>query len=127
MPPAANPIALASRQLAQLRSRIFNTTYNPTGARTGAKYLRQRLVGPAMLGYYKPQLQLKSIMNALPANQRGFEYQKGLSGEEADRIVLMDPVEVQRLKDVERKKLLGKGPPKKGEGEPLQIFIGKVQ
>lgn len=36
----------------QLGSQIFNTTFNPTGLRTGNKILRQRLKGPALADYY---------------------------------------------------------------------------
>lgn len=83
--------------LQALRCKVFGTTYNPTGVRTGAKYLRQSLVGAAMLKYYPPQLNLKSIREAVPAMGR-----------------MTFPEEIQRLADVERKKMLGKGPPKKG-------------
>ncbi|WFD42178.1 mitochondral 37S ribosomal protein S27 [Malassezia psittaci] len=82
-----------------LRSKIFETTHNPTNARNGGKYLRKSLVGPAMLRYYPPQLNLKTLREAVPAIGP-----------------LMLPEEKQRLQDVERKKMLGKGPPKKGEG-----------
>lgn len=56
-----------------------------------------------MLEYYPPSLRLGSLGL--------FEHPE--EGEEAFR--LRDAKEVQRLKDVERKKKLGKGPPKKGE------------
>lgn len=103
-PPSAHimaPSAQALRTLATLRSRIFATAAPPSvpgGVRTGAKFLRQRLVGPSMLRYYPAQLNYKSF-NAL----------------EPSLPKLLDPRETQRLKDVERKKVLGKGPPKKGE------------
>jgi hypothetical protein len=35
---------------------IFGTTFNPTGARTGNKILRQRLKGEALKDYYLPKL-----------------------------------------------------------------------
>ncbi|PKI83212.1 mitochondral 37S ribosomal protein S27 [Malassezia vespertilionis] len=82
-----------------LRSKVFGTTYNPNNVRTGAKYLRKSLVGGPMLKYYPPQVNLRSIREAVPAMGR-----------------LTFPEEKQRLADVERKKMLGKGPPKKGEG-----------
>ena len=80
-----------------LRCRILGTSYNPNNTRTGAKYLKQSLVGAAMLQYYPPQVNLRSIRAAVPEMPR-----------------LMLPEEVQRFKDVDRKKMLGKGPPKKG-------------
>lgn len=93
----AGPPASSRAALAALRSKVFGTTYNPNNVRTGAKYLRKSLVGAAMLQYYPPQLNLKTIRQAVPSIGR-----------------LTFPEELQRLADVERKKMLGKGPPKKG-------------
>ena len=53
----------ASRQLEQIRHEIFQTTSNPQQQRTGAKYLRQRLVGPSMMQYYPPQISVSRILN----------------------------------------------------------------
>lgn len=39
----------------KLTAKIFNTTFNPTGIRTGNKILRQRLKGPALAEYYPPR------------------------------------------------------------------------
>lgn len=36
----------------QVQCRIFSTTFNPEGLRTGNKVLRQRLKGPALAAYY---------------------------------------------------------------------------
>ncbi|KDN49589.1 hypothetical protein K437DRAFT_267418 [Tilletiaria anomala UBC 951] len=94
------------KALAALRCRIFDTTYNPGAVRTGAKYLRQRLVGPAMLSYYRPQLNLRSAIASVG----------GLPGWSKEDGPLLAPHEVQRLTDVARRKEMGKGPPKKGEG-----------
>lgn len=44
------PIALTNS--AQARCRVFATTFNPDGVRTGNKILRQRLKGPALAAYY---------------------------------------------------------------------------
>ncbi|KAH9017664.1 hypothetical protein EDB84DRAFT_680629 [Lactarius hengduanensis] len=46
--------------LARLRSVIFQTSYNPTSQRTGAKYLKRRLRGPSMMDYY-PQHSLSLL------------------------------------------------------------------
>lgn len=80
-----------------LRCQVFGTTYNPNNVRTGAKYLKKALVGDAMLKYYPPQVKLSSIRAVIP-----------------EMPSLMLPEEFQRLKDVDRKRMLGKGPPKKG-------------
>ncbi|KAF2457001.1 mitochondrial ribosomal subunit S27-domain-containing protein [Lineolata rhizophorae] len=38
--------------LAKVQCRIFNTTFNPDGLRTGNKILRQRLKGASIADYY---------------------------------------------------------------------------
>ncbi|KAJ7623438.1 mitochondrial ribosomal subunit S27-domain-containing protein [Roridomyces roridus] len=43
------------KALTRLRSEIFQTAYNPRNLRTGAKYLRANLRGPAMMQQY-PEL-----------------------------------------------------------------------
>lgn len=92
------PPAKSLAALSQLRSKIFGTTYNPEGVRTGAKFLRKPLVGAAMLRYYPPYLKLRSVQSAVPEIGH-----------------LIAPRELQRFADVERKRIMGKGPPKKGE------------
>jgi small subunit ribosomal protein S33 len=57
-----------------------------------------------MLEYYPPTLKLKGLGERI-WGQEGVE--RGL--------ILMDPRERQRLEDVERRKKMGKGPPKKGK------------
>ncbi|PWN93969.1 hypothetical protein FA10DRAFT_283581 [Acaromyces ingoldii] len=115
----ASPSLLYS--LRQAQARIFNT--NPPGPpsnpalRTGSKVLKKRLVGPSMLQYYPPSLNLRSVLRIAP---------NALRPEDVDPVTrLIDPREVQRLKDVERKKMLGKGPPKKGEGRRAAMKGGK--
>lgn len=80
-----------------LRCQVFGTSYNPNNVRTGAKYLKKSLVGSAMLSYYPPQLHLSSL---------------SIGGENFAKLI--HPKESQRWKDVARKRLIGKGPPKKG-------------
>ncbi|SYW80077.1 related to RSM27 - mitochondrial ribosomal protein, small subunit [Ustilago bromivora] len=92
----AGPSYNAVSSLKALQCKVLGTTYNPTHARTGAKVLRQRLQGPSMLAYYPPTVNFRSIEKLAPGLGR-----------------LQDVRETQRLKDVERKKMLGKGPPKK--------------
>ncbi|KAF3926650.1 hypothetical protein ABW21_db0200654 [Orbilia brochopaga] len=82
--------------LMRVSCRIFNTTFNPTGERTGNKILRQRLRGPSLLQYYpKDYLTIKQF-------QRGFP-----------ELAISDEKEEYRVQQVEDHKLRGKGKPKK--------------
>ncbi|KAI6037073.1 mitochondrial ribosomal subunit S27-domain-containing protein, partial [Pisolithus microcarpus] len=83
--------------LVKTRCRIFQTAYNPTSARTGAKYLRARLRGPSMVKYYPPVANIAEL--ARTYKNAG----------------LADFAEAQRLKDVEDKKRRGKGAPPKAK------------
>ena len=83
--------------LTRLRSTIFQTSYNPTSLRTGAKYLKRRLRGPSMVEYYPNQLSIAALNKEFP----------GLD--------LVDEYEEQRLQDVADKKKRGKGAPKKAK------------
>ncbi|KAI0294675.1 mitochondrial ribosomal subunit S27-domain-containing protein [Multifurca ochricompacta] len=91
---ASAPSRLAA--LTRLRSVIFQTSYNPTSQRTGAKYLKRRLRGPSMMDYYPQQLSISAINKEF-----------GLD--------LIDEDEEQRLQDVADKKKRGKGAPKKAK------------
>ncbi|KAI0823855.1 mitochondrial ribosomal subunit S27-domain-containing protein [Trametes gibbosa] len=83
--------------LTRLRCEIFQTSYNPTSIRTGAKYLRARLRGPSMIRYYPEELTVAKF-NRMPGD---FKVQNWS--------------EYQRLADVEEKKRRGKGAPKKAK------------
>lgn len=51
----------------QAQCRIFSTTFNPEGTRTGNKVLRQRLKGPALAAYYpRRTATLRDLRNAYP-------------------------------------------------------------
>ncbi len=89
--------------LNKLRCTIFETSYNPTCIRTGAKYLRARLRGPSMLSYYPPN----QTIGAIRAGYKDWN--------------LVDLQEEQRLKDVDRKKFRGKGVPKKAKTKGSSI------
>ncbi|KZT18827.1 hypothetical protein NEOLEDRAFT_1183948 [Neolentinus lepideus HHB14362 ss-1] len=93
------PSALAT--LNRVRCQIFQTAYNPTSTRTGAKYLRKRLRGPSMMKYYPPyqQLSLAKLMKDYP---------------EWD---IVDEEEQIRLRDVEDRKKRGKGAPTKAKNK----------
>lgn len=80
-----------------LRCQVFGNVYNPSNTRTGTKYLKKALVGDSMLKYYPPQFKLSTIFAGEPAFGK-----------------LVHPRETQRWADVERKRAIGKGPPKKG-------------
>ncbi|KAI0668343.1 mitochondrial ribosomal subunit S27-domain-containing protein [Trametes maxima] len=85
--------------LNRLRCEIFQTSYNPTSLRTGAKYLRARLRGPSMIRYYPDELSV-SQFNRMPGNFKVQNWE-----------------EYQRLADVEEKKRRGKGAPKKAKSK----------
>ncbi|KAF5349608.1 hypothetical protein D9756_008906 [Leucocoprinus leucothites] len=100
LPWIRSPTKLALLSLSQTRSQIFQTAFNPTSVRTGAKYLRRRLKGPSMLAYYPPQLNLSKIVSRYP------------------ELDMVDEDEQARFEDVEYKRKRGKGAPKKqGKGE----------
>jgi len=51
----------------QAQCRIFSTTFNPEGTRTGNKVLRQRLKGPALAAYYpRRTATLRDLRTAYP-------------------------------------------------------------
>ncbi|CCD24553.1 mitochondrial 37S ribosomal protein mS33 NDAI_0D02390 [Naumovozyma dairenensis CBS 421] len=84
-------------KVAELSAKIFDENFNPTGARTGAKILSQRLKGPAIASYYgNPDvLKFKHLKTLYP----NFQF--------------TDPEENYRLAKIEAKKRRGKGAPKK--------------
>ncbi|KAH8100307.1 mitochondrial ribosomal subunit S27-domain-containing protein [Cristinia sonorae] len=92
--------------LKQLQCSIFQTSYNPTSVRTGAKYLRRRLRGPSMINYYPPTLSIAQIKRDFP-----------------DLKHLVDSKEQQRLQDVEDRKQRGKGAPKKAKSK----VVGRIR
>ncbi|KAG1772565.1 mitochondrial ribosomal subunit S27-domain-containing protein [Suillus placidus] len=97
---AAAATAIRPMQLAALtRSRcsILQTAYNPTSARTGAKYLHARLCGPSMVKFYTPEANIAQIMRQWP------------------ELEMRNFAEEERLQDVEDKKKRGKGAPKKAK------------
>lgn len=52
------PTKAAQDALHLLRCQVFQTTYNPSAVRTGAKYLKKRLRGQAMIDYITPSVAL---------------------------------------------------------------------
>ncbi|KAF9239147.1 mitochondrial ribosomal subunit S27-domain-containing protein [Melanogaster broomeanus] len=92
--------------LTRTRCAIFQTAYNPTSARTGAKYLRARLRGPSMVKYYPEDIKLS--MSKLARRHPELE--------------LVNFAEAQRLRDVQAKKARGKGVPTKAKDKSLSIF-----
>lgn len=95
------------RSLDRLRCSIFQTSYNPSSKRSGAKYLRDRLRGPSMVDYYPPDpINITKLNKMYP----GFN--------------LVDRNEVQRLIDIRDRKERGKGAPKKAKnkGRPQLVY-----
>ncbi|EED77809.1 predicted protein [Postia placenta Mad-698-R] len=99
---AIAPSRLAT--LTRLRCSIFQTSYNPTSIRTGAKYLRARLRGPSMVEYYPPEVSIAQFNRMSGGDWR-----------------IVDPQEDMRLADVEAKKRRGKGAPKKAKSKGAYI------
>jgi small subunit ribosomal protein S33 len=101
------PMQLAA--LTRTRCSIFQTAYNPTSTRTGAKYLRARLRGPSMVKYYPPEANIAQIVRQWP------------------ELEMRNYAEEERLQEVEDKKKRGKGAPKKakekGELRPYSALV----
>jgi small subunit ribosomal protein S33 len=97
---STTPFQLAS--LTKIRCSIFQTSYNPTSARTGAKYLRGRLRGPGMLKYYPEAIDMAQVQRMYKA--------AGILPPGAPSINLP---EAQRLEDVEARRARGKATPTK--------------
>lgn len=91
--------ALPSRlaALTRLRCQVFQTSYNPTSMRTGAKYLKRRLRGPSMLEYYPERPDIAALIRQFPDEG------------------LRNTAEETRLQDIIDKKARGKGTPKKAK------------
>lgn len=107
------------RKVAEAQAKVFSTMpLQPEGSapglRTGAKYLRQRLVGPSMLNYYPPAVNMRPISKQLFGPGGPLDGMAWKAPDGSLRRHIVDPKEFQRLADVERKRKLGKGPPKKG-------------
>ena len=103
-PPTESPTmaSVAPSRLAtlnKLRCSIFQTAYNPTSVRTGAKYLRARLRGPSMLNYYPVELSVPEARKMLP------------------KFEIVDKAEQERLEDVNAFKARGKGTPRKARNK----------
>lgn len=100
---SVDPLRLQA--LKRLQCSIFSTTYNPTNARNGAKYLKGRLRGPSLVQYYPPRITFKDIEHIL----------HGEFG-------VTDLAEQERLDDVEERKRRGKGAPKKAKTKGARLF-----
>jgi small subunit ribosomal protein S33 len=98
---AVAPSRLAA--LRQLQCAVFQTSYNPTSVRTGAKYLRARLRGPSMVKYYPKQVSIAQLMR------------QGLD--------LVNQEEEQRLQDAADRKARGKGAPPKAKEKGASSFV----
>jgi small subunit ribosomal protein S33 len=122
------PPSTILRSLAEVQAKVFQTTPprplgEPSSVRTGAKFLRKRLVGPSMLKYYPPTLSIKTVNSFLTAPGMPLHRKTWQAPDGTKRRGLIHSKELQRLEDVERKKAIGKGPPKKGE---LILFVLRI-
>ena len=90
----------------RLRCSIFQTSYNPTSIRTGAKYLRARLRGPSMVKYYPKVISISKLIREFP------------------ELELVDEEEEMRLQDIATRKARGKGPPKKTKKNGMLYLHG---
>lgn len=95
----ADVAPLLLKSLNRLRCSIFQTTFNPESRRTGAKYLKARLRGPAMAEYYPPREEMS--IGKLNKMYPGWN--------------LVDVHEVRRNVSVQEHKKRGKGAPKKAK------------
>lgn len=99
---AVTHIALPTRarlqEMLRVRANVFQQSWNPTCARTGAKYLKARLRGPSMIAYY-------------PKAPPTMRWMKKVALGALDDMA--DEAEFQRFEDVEAKKERGKGTPRK--------------
>jgi small subunit ribosomal protein S33 len=95
---AVAPSRLAA--LRQLQCAIFQTAYNPKSLRTGAKYLRARLVGPSMVKYYPPNWGVSDFRKT----RRGAD-------------LLVDEDLEWRVQSIEDRKARGKGTPTKAKNK----------
>jgi small subunit ribosomal protein S33 len=85
--------------LKQLRCSLFQTSYNPRGLRTGAKYFRARLKGPSVMSYYPQSFDISQIARQHP------------------ELEMVNDDEEERLQDVLERRKRGKGPPKKAKSK----------
>lgn len=145
MAPACPPSIPANlhQTLSLVRSQVFQTVYNPTGARIGTKYLRNALKGPRITTYYlEPTPAPKKFNTLLKEREKRLEEKwlsRGGDKREAERWRLeeqiapgyaevmnkpeawgvegpmWDPREEYRKSKIEFRKSIGKGRPAKGE------------
>ena len=94
--------------LAKARCAIFQTAYNPTSARTGAKFLRARLRGPSMVNYYPKDI----------------DFSMSKFAKEWPELELVNFAEAQRVWDVDMKRARGKGAPAKAKDKSaFTLFV----
>ncbi|KZF20655.1 hypothetical protein L228DRAFT_269951 [Xylona heveae TC161] len=96
-------------ELLRAQCRIFSTTFNPEGIRTGNKVLRQRLRGAAVAAYYPRRVvTFKDLQKSYPE----FE--------------IFDDVQDDRIEHLQILKAKGKGAPKKKKSaEESKKFASK--
>lgn len=93
----------------QARHRIFGTFFNPTGERTGRKYLKKKIIGPEL-----EQSMQQWSHSTFRNQQRHVLWHMLAEGGERELLAAISDAQVQGLNDRERS---GKLPPKKGQGK----------
>ena len=156
MPPACPPSIPANlhQTLSLVRSQVFQTVYNPTGARIGTKYIRKALKGPRITNYYlEPTPSPKKFNTLLKETEKRLEEKwvsRGGDKREAERWRLdeqiapgyvevmnkpeawgvegpmWDPREEYRKSKIEFRKSIGKGRPAKGESCVWLMQFGSI-
>lgn len=107
-------------EVEKLHCDIFQTSFNPTSVRTGAKYLRGRLRGPSMVDYYPPVLSIPRLNNIIARDAKLF---KELDPAGLEPVYFADEAEEQRLADVASLKARGKGKPKKARTAGVYFLV----
>ncbi|VDB85176.1 unnamed protein product [Peniophora sp. CBMAI 1063] len=102
------PTASRLAQVARMRATIFQTAYNPTSLRTGAKYLRRRLQGASMQTYYPDRISIAQVNRSLPADMKFWDQEEG-----------------DRVQKVQDDKDRGKGTPKKAKTKEQSRRAGR--
>lgn len=85
---STRPTRAAQEALQLLRCQVFQTTYNPSAVRTGAKYLKKRLRGQAMIDYVTPSVALDVAQGTKAYTQR---IKEGTSSLTKLRKIMEDP------------------------------------
>jgi hypothetical protein len=85
---SSSKMATVTSTIQLLQSQIFQTSHNPQNIRTGAKYLRKRLRGPAMIQYTTPSFYAEREKERFLAASKGEPQLTRKGREKGGKIVL---------------------------------------